>query len=60
MKTRKHLFLPFLILASSHLFAQRNYGQELVNLLNEGKCFEAHDFKKQYKDSMPKSPVEGG
>lgn len=60
MKTRKWLFLPFLILASSHLFAQRNYGQELVNLLNEGKCFEAHDFKKQYKDSMPKSPVEGG
>jgi hypothetical protein len=60
MKTRKYLFIPFLILASSHLFAQRNYGQELVNLLNEGKCFEARDFKKQYKDSMPKSPVEAG
>lgn len=54
------LFISLLLFFSSSTFAQRNYGQELVNLLNEGKCFEARDFKKQYADSMPKNPIEKG
>jgi len=57
MTDRVIIFLSSILFVSASLFAQRNYGQELVNLLNEGKCFEARDFKKQYKDSMPKNPT---
>lgn len=32
---------------------QRNYSQELVNLLINGKNFEARDFKLRYKDQLP-------
>jgi hypothetical protein len=60
MNKKVILFLLTLIFASTTIFAQRNYGQELVNLLDGGKCFEARNFNKQYADSMPKNPNEKG
>ena len=55
MKNRVIIFFSSLLFVSTSLLAQRNYGQELVNLLDGGKCFEARDFKKQYTDSMPEN-----
>lgn len=58
---KKVIFLfSTLIFISISLFSQRNYGQELVNLLDKGKCFEACNFNKQYDDSMPKNSIEKG
>ncbi|MGX5689260.1 aspartyl protease family protein [Arcticibacter tournemirensis] len=34
-------------------FAQRNYHQELINLVEQGKCFEAREFRSQYADKLP-------
>lgn len=34
-------------------FAQRNYAQELVDLLQQGKCFEAREFREQFRDKLP-------
>lgn len=35
------------------IFAQRNYAQELIDLLQQGKCFEARDLCTQYADNLP-------
>lgn len=35
------------------IFAQRNYAQELIDLLQQGKCFEARDLYMQYADNLP-------
>ncbi len=37
------------------IFAQRNYAQELIDLLQQGKCFEARDLCAQYADNLPLS-----
>ncbi|KAA8483554.1 aspartyl protease [Arcticibacter tournemirensis] len=34
-------------------FAQRNYAQELVNLLQQGRCFEAMEFRTKNADKLP-------
>lgn len=39
----------------SSIFAQRNYAQELIDLLQQGKCFEARDLYAQYADNLPLS-----
>lgn len=41
------------ILSALSIFAQRNYAQELINLLQQGKCFEARDLRTQYADYLP-------
>jgi hypothetical protein len=46
------------ILLLSHLFisvtfAQRNYTQELAYLMQQGRCFEAREFRVQYSDKLP-------
>lgn len=43
------LLLPFI----SVTFAQRNYAQELVNLMQQGRCFDAREFRMQYSDKLP-------
>lgn len=34
-------------------FAQRNYAQELIDLMEQGKCFEARDLRRQYPEYLP-------
>lgn len=34
-------------------FAQRNYAQELVDLLQQGKCFDAMDLCITHADQLP-------
>lgn len=34
-------------------FAQRNYAQELIDLMQQGKCFEARDLRAQYYNYLP-------
>ena len=55
LQQMKHkLYLLFLAcFAPILLYSQKNYTQELINLLDEGKCFEAFNYKEQYKDSVP-------
>ena len=57
MKRRLKLLFFIVFLCSSSIMAQRNYGQELVNLLAEGDYFEARDFKLQYADSIPENEI---
>lgn len=45
------LFFCFL----SYAQAQRNYAQELVNLLHQERYFEAKDFKKQHAEQLPQN-----
>lgn len=52
MKHKLYL-LCLACLAPILLFGQKNYTQELINLLDEGKCFEAFNYKEKYKDSIP-------
>lgn len=47
------LFLFVAVALSS--FAQRNYAQELVDLVQQGRCFEAREFRRQYSDYLPKN-----
>lgn len=47
------LILSLLICSITSSFGQRNYAQELINLIQEGKCFEAKEFRAQYADSLP-------
>lgn len=53
---KKSIFILFLytfpVLST---FAQRNYAQELIDLLQQGKCFEARDIYTQYADNLPLS-----
>ncbi len=42
------LILSLLICSITSSFGQRNYAQELVNLLQQGKCFEAIGIIKEY------------
>ena len=53
MINRIILFFSFVFLTSLSLYGQRNYGQELIDILLEGKCIEARDFKKQYREYLP-------
>lgn len=34
-------------------FAQRNYPQELISLIEQGRCFEAREYRSQYADKLP-------
>ena len=52
MKHKLYLFC-LACLAPILLYGQKNYTQELINLLDEGKCFEAFNYKEKYKDSVP-------
>lgn len=51
------IYVSFLFLLcfniSSYGQIQRNYSQELVNLLINGKNFEAREFKLRHKDQLP-------
>lgn len=51
------LFLFLLFLLCSSIFSygqvQRNYAQELFNLLMNGRCFEAKEFKSQHQNQLP-------
>lgn len=41
---KKILLILFLCTFSVHsIFAQRNYAQELVDLMQQGRCFDAMD-----------------
>ncbi len=51
MKNFLTLLLTFTFILSSN--AQRNYSQELVNLLQQDKAFEAREFREQYADKLP-------
>lgn len=50
---RACFILSFYICFITLSFAQRNYAQELVNLLQQGKCFEAIEFREQYANRLP-------
>lgn len=51
---KKNIFILFLCTFSMHSsFAQRNYAQELLDLLQQNKCFEARDLCAQYADKLP-------
>lgn len=53
---KKSILILFLCAFSVHsIFAQRNYAQELIDLLQQGKCFEAIDLRTQYADDLPLS-----
>lgn len=53
---KKSILILFLFAFSMHsIFAQRNYAQELIDLLQQGKCFEAIDLRAQYADDLPLS-----
>ena len=45
------LFISVFYISES--YAQRNYAQELINLLVEGRCFEAKEFFNQHSDMLP-------
>lgn len=51
------LFLSLLFLLCFNIFSygqvQRNYAQELFNLLMNGRCFEAKEFKSQHQNQLP-------
>lgn len=47
------LILSLLICSITSSFGQRNYAQELVDLLRQGKCFEALEFREQYANRLP-------
>lgn len=47
------LILSLLICSITSSFGQRNYAQELVDLLRQGKCFEAIEFREQYANRLP-------
>lgn len=44
------LLCTFSVLPS---FAQRNFAQELIDLMQQGKCFEARELRKQYSEYLP-------
>ncbi len=49
-------FILLLLLSASYAFpsiAQRNYPQDLINLLQQRKAFEARDLYEQYADKLP-------
>lgn len=53
---KKRIFILFLYAFSIlSISAQRNYAQELVDLLQQGKCFAARDLRTQYTDYLPLS-----
>lgn len=54
MKKFFSILFVFVAVALSS-FAQRNYAQELVDLVQQGRCFEAREFRAQYSDYLPKN-----
>lgn len=53
-KMKKRTFILFLYTFSVlSIFAQRNYAQELIDLMQQGKCFDARDLRTQYADNLP-------
>lgn len=53
----KKIVLTLLLSVSFILtsFAQRNYFQELIGLVEQGRCFDAREFRALYTDKMPKN-----
>lgn len=53
---KKGFFILFVCTFSVlSISAQRNYAQELIDLLQQGKCFEARDMYTQYANNLPLS-----
>lgn len=51
---KKSIFILFLCTFSVlSIFAQRNYAQDLLDLLQQSKCLEARDLYTQYADKLP-------
>lgn len=54
MNIKRNIYLlllcTFSVLPS---FAQRNFAQELIVLMQQGKCFEARELRKQYSEYLP-------
>lgn len=55
---RLFLFLTLFTFFHSISFSQRNYAQELIDLMNQGRCIEAREFRSQYADKLPLDDVE--
>lgn len=50
----RHIYILFICTFSVlPTFAQRNYAQELINLMEQGKCFEARDLREKYPEYLP-------
>lgn len=53
------IYLAFLFLLCLRILSygqvQRNYAQELINLLTNGRNFEAKEFKLQHQDKLPQN-----
>jgi len=52
----KLLFFIFILLIPVPFYGQRDHTQELIDLLNEGRCFDAMNYREQYHDSIPDDP----
>lgn len=54
MNIKRNIYLLLLCtLSVLPSFAQRNFAQELINLMQQGKCFEARELRKQYFEYLP-------
>lgn len=54
MNMKRKIYILFLCIFSIlPTFAQRNYAQELIDLMQQGKCFEAREMRKQYSEYLP-------
>lgn len=54
MNMKRNLYILFLCtLSVLPSFAQRNFAQELIDLMQQGKCFEARELRRQYSEYLP-------
>jgi hypothetical protein len=54
MKKNLLLFMVLCFSITSYAQGQRNYAQEFVDLLFQGRYFDARDYKMRYADQLPK------
>ena len=52
---KRTLVIVFLGIWSSFSYAQRNYAQELVDFLQQGRCFEAKELYMNHADKLPQN-----